>query len=182
MPPARCLLCVLDGTIPATKIFRPARILRNKGSSVAPASSCTLKSTMTTQLSLIRVHAHQNTRKYFAGLFLRVPSEACQEIRRVESRTDFERRRFVIFAPFSVYRRRRCSDKAAPNMLQKVKPRSTRPILYVSSQMRMLRALKKAGLDFSKVRALQRVEGKDSILWMAAPWALSLLASQQTQR
>ncbi|CAM9601186.1 unnamed protein product [Hapterophycus canaliculatus] len=40
--------------------------------------------------------------------------------------------------------------KGAPNMLQKVKPRSIRPILYVSSQMRMLRALKKAGLDFSK--------------------------------
>ncbi|CAN0095205.1 unnamed protein product [Scytosiphon promiscuus] len=44
----------------------------------------------------------------------------------------------------------KCSDKAAPNLLHKVKPRSTGPILYVSSQIRMLRALKKAGLDFSK--------------------------------
>lgn len=35
-----------------------------------------------------------------------------------------------------------------------VKPMSTQPILYMSSQMRMLRALKKTGLDFSKVGRL----------------------------
>lgn len=46
---------------------------------------------------------------------------------------------------------RRCSNTAAPEMLRTVKPLSTQPILYVSSQMRMLRALKKTGLDFSKV-------------------------------
>lgn len=45
----------------------------------------------------------------------------------------------------------RCSEVAAPEMLRKAKPLSTQPILYVSTQMRVLRALKKAGLDFSKV-------------------------------
>eukprot|EP00903_Cladosiphon_okamuranus_P012207 g11449.t1 len=45
---------------------------------------------------------------------------------------------------------RKCSDTAAPDLLRNVKPLSTEPILYVSSQMRMLRALKKTGLDFSK--------------------------------
>lgn len=36
-------------------------------------------------------------------------------------------------------------------MVVSMKPVSTQPILYVSAQMRMLRALKKTGLDFSKV-------------------------------
>eukprot|EP00752_Nemacystus_decipiens_P014209 g12638.t1 len=45
---------------------------------------------------------------------------------------------------------RKCSDTAAPDLLRNIKPLSTQPILYISSQMRMLRALKKTGLDFSK--------------------------------
>lgn len=36
-------------------------------------------------------------------------------------------------------------------MLAKAKPMFTQAILYVSSQLRMLRALKRSGLDFSKV-------------------------------
>lgn len=55
------------------------------------------------------------------------------------------------FTPHLLLSRRRCSDTAAPEMLRNIKPLSTQPILYVSSQMRMLRALKKTGLDFSKV-------------------------------
>ncbi|CAB1109187.1 unnamed protein product [Ectocarpus sp. CCAP 1310/34] len=45
---------------------------------------------------------------------------------------------------------RKCSEVAVSDMLRRVKPLSTQPILYVSCQMRMLRALKKTGLDFSK--------------------------------
>lgn len=39
----------------------------------------------------------------------------------------------------------------APDLLAKIKPMCTQAILYFSSQLRMLRALKRAGLDFSKV-------------------------------
>ena len=60
---------------------------------------------------------------------------------------------------------RRCSDTAAPDMLRKVKPLSTQPILYVSSQMRMLRALKKTGLDFSKVERCVRLP---DVNWLIA--------------
>ncbi|CAM9405979.1 unnamed protein product [Ectocarpus sp. 6 AP-2014] len=45
---------------------------------------------------------------------------------------------------------RKCSEVAVSDMLRRIKPLSTQPILYVSCQMRMLRALKKTGLDFSK--------------------------------
>ncbi|CAN0224960.1 unnamed protein product [Ectocarpus fasciculatus] len=45
---------------------------------------------------------------------------------------------------------RKYSEVAVSDMLRRAKPLSTQPILYVSCQMRMLRALKKTGLDFSK--------------------------------
>lgn len=50
----------------------------------------------------------------------------------------------------------RCLNPGAVDVVKHLKTLSRRSILYVSGQIRVLRALKKSRLDFSKVRLLGR--------------------------